>query len=155
MNRVIFETVGNVISMILFGFLITIGYSFDSNLAMSPYLWILTFIFLIYSLIYLLILYFWNRKQGAPFSHLIGVIHLHRDSDERESNITLKASRAAYATAMVFLPLTLGGLMFTHFFSSILGWNVDMYTVGCWLIVSACIAVNVSFSVAWCSEFRK
>lgn len=113
---------------------------------------IIVLIFLIYLMVYLVVLAIVNKKQGAPFLHLLSGLQVLKEADERESIVTMKASRTAYATTIITLPLALVAYVSAYTLIGFTGAGIEMYTVGCWIFILACIIVNISFSLSWCIE---
>lgn len=156
MSKVVFETIGNTIMFILFALFFTEGLvvvgSEDGVSITANYL---VGVFLGYMLLYGIILVIWNKKQGAPFLHLISGLQLHLDTDERESVVSLKAAKVAYFTTICVLPLSLIAFFVIHSSNFSFTLNVNMFVVGCWLTVLSCIIINISYSIAWCIEDAK
>ena len=154
--RIAFETIGNTIMFVLLALFFTKGMvitEVDGRIIVSPTIYI--YFFIVYMFVYVVILALWNRKQGAPWYHLLSGIQLHKDADEREKAVTYRATKAAYYVAMGSILLAVVLLAFINLKSASTGIYVDFYVAGVWLFALCCVAINLAFSLAWCIEYRK
>jgi hypothetical protein len=156
MKKVIFETIGNIIMLILLGFSFTQGIIIKNDklpviFEIKP----ISILFGGFLIIYLILLFLINKKQGGSIKHLFTGLQLHKDTDERDKHITGEAAKTTYLAAIIVLALAFVIPSILRTYEFLFNLNIDYYMLSIWSPVISMIVLNTTFSVKWCIEYKK
>ncbi len=115
------------------------------NVTMSPIPWLLLFIFTIPWMIYS----YKTRDRSKSFNAFAMNMTEFQESDEREIQITRSATKAAYKSVGIAIPLLIATMVIQPFLSDALpGYPV-------YLLAAAIIIPTLVYGIVWIKEYRK